>query len=1015
MAHRRGKKRFKRDSRKSLSTVPHASVLQRDGILWRAAVDNLADISDLPLAIFKRPQIQELFKELRQKSAFFKKTFQTFDDFRKLAAAANADPVPVMRQLSDSANEWKSIFALLSRQIIVGPSARQEPVLRLLRYHWSWRWTEILAFCDCFLDWNTQSPPLRFYDHFAANVFLCEFIEIDGSTVLMVGPVKNKHIPAQTCADALKALVKKYYQVGNLKPVHPIERYEQFFYDKTAIYLNDLRSQKKILRHAIRLSNSIEWPSNHEVDYFDITAAAEFTYCLADIAFNPLGQMFKPYRQDLSISYNYPLYLGSDRKRTRQLRYHVIETKAGYDESIEFLNTRVDPKASALFATVRSSTLDVNTTTPAVDAYLNQHFELGARRRRVAQSQRLLEELLILRYLLADNFGVFTSDQDEGPSGVDYKLGRRIARTVTNVCHCDSAVIYQFDHLNNLLYSVGVHVDDGIAEPLGRLDHRWMENVGRDKNLKFRSVAYTAAEEDRIVEYNDSSEFSPLVYNKTTKVNPPRKSRLVPGKSIVAIPIRVFGRLWGILEVHSKKANSFSYPQLEWLAKIADLVGPYYHEQIIIYSLYQIASAPEVLVGEDNQFNLLARQAAGIFLCNTACVWIRDLFNTDQYNCAGFTGRPDLEARINKRQALPSFSSQGKKSVARDAIDNKRIWVEGSIGIEPFGNEWLNKEHTRSLKFFGFKYIAIMPIYDLEENAIAVISVYSRHRPFSSKWENWARYIGNYMGVVITRIHNAKEVEAQFRSLVAHEIINAVDIVKGAAENFATFVRHLPRGVQRSDIFASISDIDTHVGDIETAVGDWVTGRDVKKGRRSQAMLLATAQQRSKTIPIPVNFRTEFNSCVAPLHREMSRRGIRYHIVFPKGGLLLKMHAEDFRMILNNLIRNAVKYSPHQGQIFFEFVSQAFGTKFSVRNRGPALGQGELYRVFNLGFRGKNVRDKYPGSGLGLYLVKQLCEFYDIGVRYDAPGDADEDGFVWHRIDLDFPAKMVMTSSSTGQ
>ena len=998
--------------------MSHARILHRDKILWRAAIDSLADISDLPLAILKRPPVAEVFESLCQKSPFFDSSFQNIDEFLKFVATANTDPVWIMRRLSGSPSQWKSVFETLSQEVTIGPAMRQEPVLRLLRYHWSWRWTEMLAVCDVLWGRNADRGIRRFYDYFAQDALLCEFIELDNFTLLMVGPIKNKHIPPQLCAEKLTGLVDKYYTVGGKQfdPVHPIERYEQFFYDRPGTYSPDLQSQKRILQHAIRLSNSIEWPNNHAVDYFDITAVSEFTYCLADIAHNPLAYAFNPYRTELSISCNYPLYLATDRKKTRQLQYRAVETPAGYDESIKFENTQTVPNETPLFSIRKTSTLEDGKQKRAIDTYLNRHFEEGARRRRITQSQRFLEELLILRYRLADNFGVLTSNysEDAGPSGIDFKLGRRISRTVTEVCHSDSAVIYRYDHLNNLLYSVGVSVDDGIAKPLVRQDYQWMEDVGRNEASRGRSVAYTATELDRTVQFNQSLEFVPLAHSKSTKVNPPRGSRLIPGKSVVALPIRVFGRLWGIFEVHSKHVNAFSYPHLEWLAKVADLIGPYYHEQIVMNSLYRIASANQTLGDRDNQFNALARQAAGIFLCNTACVWIRDIVNTDQYNCVGFTGRSDLEERVKARQPLPSFSSEGQNSVARDAIDKKKIWVAGSIGVEPFDNKWLNKEHTRSLKFLGYKYIAIMPIYDLERNAIAVISVYSRHRPFLSKWENLATYIGNYMGVVITRIHNAKEIEAQLRSLVAHEITNAAETIKDATTNFSAFISRLPRRMRPRDASNWISDIQTHVGDIETAVSDWVAGRETKKARRSQAMLLATAQQRSKIVPIPVNFRTEFNSCIAPLHRQMRRRGIWYDIDIPRGGLLLKIHAEDFRMIFNNLVRNAVKYSPNNQRIKFEFAKQAFGTRISVSNLGATLAKGESLRVFDLGFRGRNVKDKYPGSGLGLYIVKKLCEFYGLGIRYESAEDDEQGRFVQHRIDLDFPAKMVMVSNSTG-
>jgi hypothetical protein len=68
---------------------------------------------------------------------------------------------------------------------------------------------------------------------------------------------------------------------------------------------------------------------------------------------------------------------------------------------------------------------------------------------------------------------------------------------------------------------------------------------------------------------------------------------------------------------------------------------------------------------------------------------------------------------------------------------------------------------------------------------------------------------------------------------------------------------------------------------------------------------------------------------------------------------------------VNNLLDNAVKYSPADGPIEVAVVDGAI----TVRDHGPGIDEAELGHVFDRFHRGSGVRD-IAGSGLGLAIVK---------------------------------------------
>lgn len=94
--------------------------------------------------------------------------------------------------------------------------------------------------------------------------------------------------------------------------------------------------------------------------------------------------------------------------------------------------------------------------------------------------------------------------------------------------------------------------------------------------------------------------------------------------------------------------------------------------------------------------------------------------------------------------------------------------------------------------------------------------------------------------------------------------------------------------------------------------------------------------------------------------------------------------------ILGQLIQNSVKYAAGEGaELCFTGSLADEGRaderiELVVRDNGCGVSEADLSRVFDRGFTGENGRAGKRSTGIGLYLVKRLCDKMGLGVRADS-------------------------------
>lgn len=119
---------------------------------------------------------------------------------------------------------------------------------------------------------------------------------------------------------------------------------------------------------------------------------------------------------------------------------------------------------------------------------------------------------------------------------------------------------------------------------------------------------------------------------------------------------------------------------------------------------------------------------------------------------------------------------------------------------------------------------------------------------------------------------------------------------------------------------------------------------------------------------------------------------IKLNLTAPDKSLpTLKGDAGKLRMVVENLLDNAIKYTPVDGEVKVALVDTALNSpkpslELVVTDSGIGISQADQAKIFNKFFRAGNAVSMEPdGSGLGLYICKDIIETHGGTMWFESP------------------------------
>lgn len=220
-------------------------------------------------------------------------------------------------------------------------------------------------------------------------------------------------------------------------------------------------------------------------------------------------------------------------------------------------------------------------------------------------------------------------------------------------------------------------------------------------------------------------------------------------------------------------------------------------------------------------------------------------------------------------------------------------------------------------------------------------------------------------------VERAERSRQEFLSVLSHELRNPIQ----AIHTNAVLIKARAKDV---DLCRPAEAIERQVARLSRILDDLL---DVVRLAQGEELAFSTA-----TVQEVVNQALE----AARRSMDTHRRELSVHM--PETPLYIRADSRRLAQALGNVIANAVKYSPQQGEIVVRAFAQDDEALITVRDFGVGIAAEDLPRIFRRYTDASIPRDRSGGLGIGLHVACQLVELHQgrIEARSEGVGKGAE-------------------------
>ena len=220
------------------------------------------------------------------------------------------------------------------------------------------------------------------------------------------------------------------------------------------------------------------------------------------------------------------------------------------------------------------------------------------------------------------------------------------------------------------------------------------------------------------------------------------------------------------------------------------------------------------------------------------------------------------------------------------------------------------------------------------------------------------------------QLRDANQRKDEFLAMLAHELRNPLAPIAAAADLLRLAAHDDGRVRKAGEI------VGRQVKHLTGLVDDML---DVSRVTRGHVVLEC----------VPVDMRSIVQNAIEQVRPLVEGRRHRLLLQTPPYAAMVHGDAKRLTQVVTNLLANAIKYTPEQGEISAYLEQDETNVQLIVSDNGIGMSRELVAHCFELFVQGERSSERAAGGlGIGLALVKSLVELHDgrVDVRSDVEG-----------------------------
>ncbi|MCE1198968.1 MAG: PAS domain S-box protein, partial [Marinilabiliales bacterium] len=217
----------------------------------------------------------------------------------------------------------------------------------------------------------------------------------------------------------------------------------------------------------------------------------------------------------------------------------------------------------------------------------------------------------------------------------------------------------------------------------------------------------------------------------------------------------------------------------------------------------------------------------------------------------------------------------------------------------------------------------------------------------------------------IAREKELNDLKSRFVSMASHEFRTPLASIMVLSDSLRSYWKKM----NQEQIYLKLNTVIEQVQHLSQVVGDVMQVSKIQEGR------ISFSPQQVDMLALTQKVVRDFNS----------DRSLKHKILFehnlPELTMFLDMRLMN--QVFNNLISNALKYSPPDPRICIKLYEKENEVVWEIQDNGMGIPEHEKDKLFSPFFRAENVR-QIQGNGLGLNIVRESIRLHGGEVTFES-------------------------------